>query len=163
MAGNGSGGDGRRAGLRDFSRSLPMALLKAREAVMDRFRPILRAHDVTEQQWRVLRALEDGSEQEVSRLAERCRLLGPSLTRILRALEDRGLVIRRNDPGDLRRAFIRIAEDGMTVIGRVAPLSETEYAAIEAAFGAGRLAELHRELDALTAALARGGEGDAAR
>ena len=40
-----------------FSRSLPMALLRARESVMVRFRPMLRAHGLTEQQWRVLRAM----------------------------------------------------------------------------------------------------------
>ncbi len=43
--------------MRAFSSSLPMALLRAREAVMRRFRPGLRDHGVTEQQWRVLRAL----------------------------------------------------------------------------------------------------------
>jgi hypothetical protein len=42
---------------RSFARSLPMALLKAREAVMVRFRPSLRAHGLTEQQWRVLRIM----------------------------------------------------------------------------------------------------------
>jgi hypothetical protein len=43
--------------LRDFSKSLPMALMRTREAVMKRFRPSLRDHALTEQQWRVLRAL----------------------------------------------------------------------------------------------------------
>jgi len=38
--------------LRDFQKNLPMALLKARESVMAHFRPILREHDITEQQWR---------------------------------------------------------------------------------------------------------------
>ena len=49
--------------LREFDRSLPMALLRAREAVMARFRPLFRLHGVTEQQWRVLRALRDYLEQ----------------------------------------------------------------------------------------------------
>ena len=40
--------------MRAFSRSLPMALLKAREEVMAGFRPNLRAHAITEQQWRAL-------------------------------------------------------------------------------------------------------------
>ncbi|MGH7006661.1 MAG: hypothetical protein ACREIP_22160, partial [Alphaproteobacteria bacterium] len=38
--------------MRAFSRSLPMQLLRAREAVMQRFRPMLHQHGVTEQQWR---------------------------------------------------------------------------------------------------------------
>src|SRR5208283_3623306 len=43
--------------MREFSRSLPMSLLRAREAVMRHFRPSLRRHGLTEQQWRILRAL----------------------------------------------------------------------------------------------------------
>src|SRR6266849_5130597 len=47
----------RRVPMREFSRSLPMSLLRAREAVMRHFRPSLRDHGLTEQQWRILRAL----------------------------------------------------------------------------------------------------------
>jgi hypothetical protein len=38
--------------MREFSRSLPMSLLRAREAVMRQFRPSLRDHGLTEQQSR---------------------------------------------------------------------------------------------------------------
>src|SRR5665647_1001577 len=55
--------------MRDFSRSLPMALLRARESVMRHFRPSLRAHGLTEQQWRILRALSSHGEIEVTELA----------------------------------------------------------------------------------------------
>jgi hypothetical protein len=48
--------------MRDFSASLPMALLQAREAAMQLFRPLLAEHDLTEQQWRVLRALSASDE-----------------------------------------------------------------------------------------------------
>ena len=41
----------------DTRRSLPIALLRARETVMHRFRPLLASHDLTEQQWRVIRVL----------------------------------------------------------------------------------------------------------
>ena len=49
--------EARHAPMREFSRSLPMSLLRAREAVMRQFRPSLRNHGLTEQQWRILRAL----------------------------------------------------------------------------------------------------------
>src|SRR5438105_334324 len=48
---------GSRQPLRPFSQSLPMALLRAREAVMRHFRPSLQAAGLTEQQWRTMRAL----------------------------------------------------------------------------------------------------------
>ena len=72
------------ANLRDFEHSLPMELLKAREAAMSRFRPMLRDHGLTEQQWRVIRALAHYGEIDAGELAQRSFLLAPSLTRILR-------------------------------------------------------------------------------
>src|SRR2546430_5045145 len=81
----------RRAPMRDFSRSLPMSLLRAREAVMRQFRPSLRNHGLTEQQWRILRAFTAEDEIQVTELARVAFLLGPSLSRILRELESRHL------------------------------------------------------------------------
>ena len=60
-----------------------MALLRTREAVMCLFRPGLRGRGVTEQQWRILRALAHTGPMEVTELAEATFLLGPSLSRIL--------------------------------------------------------------------------------
>jgi hypothetical protein len=61
-----SGSDAHRVPMREFSRSLPMALLRAREAVMRQFRPSLRQHGLTEQQWRILRALAGVDAIEVT-------------------------------------------------------------------------------------------------
>ena len=69
--------------LRDFSRSLPMALMRTREAVMEQFRPLLREHGITEQQWRVLRALSGVRKVNASELAEITCISMPSLSRIL--------------------------------------------------------------------------------
>ena len=80
--------------MRPFSASLPMALLRSREAVMRLFRPGLRKHGVTEQQWRILRALAHSGPMEVTALAEATFLLAPSLSRILPDLEKRGLIAR---------------------------------------------------------------------
>ncbi len=60
--------------LRAFEDSLPMALMRAREAVMRYFRPVLSEHDLTEHQWRVLRALRDAEgPMSVGDLAEPTR------------------------------------------------------------------------------------------
>src|SRR4051794_24912283 len=65
----------RKVPMRDFSQSLPMALLRAREAVMRQFRPSLRQHGLTEQQWRILRALAAVDATEVTELARLAFLL----------------------------------------------------------------------------------------
>src|ERR1700740_3545620 len=102
--------------MREFSRSLPMSLLRAREAVMRQFRPSLRRHDLTEQQWRILRALADIDAIEFTELAHTAFLLAPSLSRILRDLEARGLVERKTAETDLRRGLVSISDKGLRLM-----------------------------------------------
>ena len=144
----------RRVPMREFSRSLPMSLLRAREAVMRQFRPSLRERGLTEQQWRILRALAAVDTIEVTELARTAFLLGPSLSRILRDLEARRLIERKAAKTDLRRGMVSISEKGLKLMERVAPTSEEIYAAITRRFGARRLAELQDMLSELEASLA---------
>src|ERR1700716_91491 len=139
----------RRAPMREFSRSLPMSLLRAREAVMRQFRPSLRNHGLTEQQWRILRALTAVDAIEVTELARVAFLLGPSLSRILRDLEARHLIERKVAKADLRRAMVSISAKGLKLIEAVAPTSEMIYAEITKGYGARKLAELQDMLTAL--------------
>jgi homoprotocatechuate degradation regulator HpaR len=98
------------------SRSLPIALLRARERVMGPIRSMLSDVDVTEQQWRVLRVLDEAGPLEPTRIAEQACLLLPSLTRILQKLEDKGLIERRRDLRDRRKQVVRITRAGSKLI-----------------------------------------------
>jgi homoprotocatechuate degradation regulator HpaR len=154
----------RRAPMREFSRSLPMSLLRAREAVMRHFRSSLRDHGLTEQQWRILRALASVGTIEVTELARVAFLLGPSLSRILRDLEARHLIERRVAKSDLRRGMVSISAKGLKLIEAVAPSSEAIYAAITRRYGARKLAQLQDMLHALEGSLLElrlGAEGGA--
>jgi homoprotocatechuate degradation regulator HpaR len=142
-----------RVPMREFSRSLPMSLLRAREAVMRQFRPSLRRHDLTEQQWRILRALAAIEAIEVTELARTAFLLAPSLSRILRDLDARGLIERKTAKTDLRRGVISISEKGLKLMEVVAPSSEAIYAAITRRYGARKLAELQDMLHTLEVSL----------
>lgn len=132
--------------LRDFQKNLPMALLRARETVMGRFRPILRDHDITEQQWRVVRALYGHEGLEATALAEQTLLLMPSLTRILKTLEEQKLIKRFAVKGDNRRRLIRLAARGRDLYVKMAPLSEAEYKSIEEKIGSEHLESLYELL-----------------
>ena len=137
--------------LRDFTESLPMALLRARESVMEHFRPILRSHDITEQQWRVIRALKGHDDgMEISALAQECLILMPSLTRILKSLEARELVRRFSVEGDNRRSLIRLASKGTALHQKIAPHSEAEYQKIEQRVGKKQIAKLHEILSSVS-------------
>lgn len=135
--------------LRDFQKNLPMALLRARESVMSKFRPIMRKHDITEQQWRVIRALHGSDGMEATALANKTMLLMPSLTRILKTLEEQSYIKRFAVEGDNRRRLIRLAANGRNLYKKMAPLSEAEYQKIEAQIGAKKLGELYALLESI--------------
>lgn len=135
--------------LREFDRSLPMTLLKAREAVLRKFTPSLRERDLSAQQWRVLRALDEIDSRDASEISKLCAILMPSLSRILRNLEGRKLIRRESCPDDQRRSLISITSKGSKLVDEIAPVSEQQYAEIERRFGAKNLAELYEKLGQL--------------
>lgn len=130
--------------------SLAGTLLAARESVMAPIRPHLRESDVTEQQWRVLRVLNDETDLDPSTLAERAILHPPSVTRILRELVERGLIDRLPDENDGRRAILRLTPSGQRLVDLTAKRTVELLDEYAARFGATRLDALRKELIALT-------------
>jgi len=137
-----------------------MALLQGREAVMRHFRPLLSDHDITEQQWRVLRALAAADQPlTVGDVAEQTFLLGPSLSRIAATLQQRSLIERTTSATDQRRSNLSLTPNGRNLVNQVAPHSESVYRQIETSFGPMRLNQLLGELHDLTAALSPSNSG----
>ena len=128
--------------LRKTSRSLPIALLRARETVMGPVREMLSASGVNEQKWRVLRVLDESGPLDQSLLAEKACLQLPSLTRILRAMEEQQLVTRATDPEDRRRSIVTISDAGRGVIEDHAAANRALFQKLDAAFGAERMETL---------------------
>lgn len=139
--------------MRPLQRSLPLKLLLAREAVMERFRPHLHSHGVTEQQWRVLRALSEAGEIELSVLAKTVSLLLPSLSRIVPDLERRGLLERRRAVDDRRTTLVRLTRTGRALFDLMSRRSEAIYREIETALEAAGCLNILSDLDRLIAAL----------
>lgn len=133
--------------IRAFGRSLPMQLMRAREAVMQRFRPHLRAHDLTEQQWRIIRVLIETEALEMLDIAARCCIHPASLSRIIPRLEQRGLLTRRGDEADQRRVLVSITPEGRALFAAMAAESEAIYATIMRDIGPERLQTLYGLLD----------------
>lgn len=98
------------------SRSLPIALIRAREGVMAPIREMLSETGITEQQWRVLRVLSEYGALDTTTLADRSSLLFPSLTRIASTMRDKGLITQTRDQADRRRQIIDITEAGQKII-----------------------------------------------
>lgn len=118
------------------NRSLPIALIRAREGVMSPIREMLLETGITEQQWRVLRVLSEFGRMDTKTLADRSSLLFPSLTRIAATLRDKGFVTQTRDDKDRRRQFIEITADGQKIIDDRTPQSAQIVAGFKEALGA---------------------------
>ena len=140
-------------------RNLPLLLLHAREAVLSRFRPILNAHGVTEQQWRIIRALLELGPREPRQIVDICGISSPSLAGILARMDDLGLVVKTPVDGDQRRFTVSLTAKSRGLARRIAPQIEATYADIEAALGKDFTDDAYRALDAL---ISRLGQADIA-
>lgn len=142
-------------------RNLPLLLLQARERVMARFRPLLKAHGLTEQQWRVLRALDDHEFLEPREIGEICCISSPSLAVMLGRMEELGLVDRERFESDQRRVRVSLTTKSRAIAAKVAPLIEARYLALEEELGVRAVASLYAALDGVLQSLGpAGAEGE---
>ncbi|WP_422377900.1 homoprotocatechuate degradation operon regulator HpaR [Roseibium sp.] len=123
-------------------RSIPIALIRAREKVMTPIREMLADSGITEQQWRILRVLEEFGPQDASTLAERACLLLPSQTRIVQTLLEKGLVTRQADEKDRRKQTVAITDAGRAIIEEKLDDAKAIAARIEEVIGKEKLAQL---------------------
>lgn len=128
--------------VRHTSRSLPIALLRARETVMVPIREMLNENGLTEQKWRILRTLDECGESEQTHIAREACLLLPSLTRILRSMEADGQISRKADERDRRRTLVSITERGLSLLHANMPTSNRIYERIESQYGREKLENL---------------------
>ncbi|MBB1630069.1 MULTISPECIES: homoprotocatechuate degradation operon regulator HpaR [Cupriavidus] len=134
-------------------RNLPHLLLQARETLMAGFRPILRQHGMTEQQWRVVRTLNEQGEMEPNQLADACLILSPSLTRMLSSMEEAGLILRSRSTTDQRRQLISLTDKCRALIAEMEPLIDRRYEQLEQMIGAERLGKVYGAIDELLVSL----------
>lgn len=130
-------------------RNLPLLLLQAREGVMAQFRPILNAHGVTEQQWRIVRALLEQGPLEPRQIGQVCHISSPSLAGVLARMDDLGLVQRARMPQDQRRVLVQLTAHSQALAAAMAPEIEAAYAAIEAHIGRDFIDSFYGALDEL--------------
>jgi len=134
----------------DTRRSLPIALLQAREAIVVKFRPLLAKHGFTEQQWRVLRVLAEAGEIDASALAQRACILAPSLTRIIRTLESRKLLVREISQADGRKLILKPTELAHQHTAAIVPEALAIYNVFRQQFGDDQIEQLLDMLNNLT-------------
>jgi homoprotocatechuate degradation regulator HpaR len=130
-------------------RNLPLMMLQAREHVIAHFRPILNAHGITEQQWRIVRLLQGTGPLEPHEIGELCRLSSPSLAGVLSRMENVGFVQRKRLADDQRRVLVSLTPRSRALVSRMAPLIEAVYVRIEGLLGKEFTEDFYRVLDDL--------------
>ena len=139
--------------LPEFGRTISAGLIAAKEAVLAPMRPTLREHNITEPQWRVMRVINDRGAADATAIAEVGLLHGPSVTRILKELDARKLVVRQIDPDDRRRTVAELTPSGRDLITVISSDVVRVMGEYSERFGNERMDHLIMELRALTAAI----------
>jgi homoprotocatechuate degradation regulator HpaR len=116
---------------------------------MQRFRPMLKEHGVTEQQWRILRALLQEDALEPRQLCERCLISSPSIAGVLARMEEAGLLKRERMDHDQRRVRVTLTARSKKLGKSMAPVIERQYAELEDLVGLKSLQQVYDVLDVL--------------
>ena len=129
------------AGQRDSAGDEPLS--EAFWAVARRLREMsqesLAPWDITPAHLRALRVLKRHGPMRLSELSEHLRIVPRSTTQVADALESRGLIERRPDPGDRRATLVEVTGRGTEVLDEIREARGTEA---ERVFG--RLSETDR-------------------
>lgn len=105
--------------------------------------------DITPGQLRAMRVLGHHGTQRMSELSDHLHIAARSTTEVVDALETRGLVERRPDPGDRRATLAELTEHGASVLSAIRAARGTEAERVFDRLSASdrnRLAEILRKL-----------------
>jgi len=130
-------------------RNLPLLLLQARERVISYFRPILNAHGITEQQWRIVRVLLEVPALEPRQIGELCAISSPSMAGVLERMEQGGYITRRRVQHDQRRVLVSLTAKSRRLAAEMSPDIEATYRRLENLLGTEFSNQLHGALDYL--------------
>jgi DNA-binding MarR family transcriptional regulator len=108
--------------------TLPEAFWAVARQLRETSQETLAPWDIRPSRFRALRVLKRHGVMRLSELSDHLRIAPRSATEVVDALESRGLVQRRPDPGDRRATLVEVTEHGAGVLDaiRAARGSEAE-------------------------------------
>ena len=102
--------------------SLSEAFWSVARQLRDTSQETLAPWDITPAQMRALRVLKRHGVMRLSELSDHLHIAPRSATEVVDALETRGLVERRPDPGDRRATLVEVTEHGVSVLDAIRAL-----------------------------------------
>jgi DNA-binding MarR family transcriptional regulator len=145
----------------DLTTYLPYLLNRAGFAASAAFADALAEHSLTVPAWRVLAVLMHGDRARVGELAERTSIEFSTLSRLIDALQRRGLVARKQAADDARAVHVALTARGRAVAQRLLPEAVALEQRMSAGMSAAEIRDLRRLLDKLYENI--GGEAGAQR
>ena len=106
-------------GRRVHSRSRVVRLRQKEAEICVRLQPLLDEHHLAPEHWRILAVVDDHPGTTMSCVAASAVVTAASLTRHVDRLVELGLVVRRVDPDDRRRAVLARAPRGAELAERL--------------------------------------------
>ena len=133
-----------------FLDSLPMILSRSLDRVMPSYRRLFQANDLTDQQWRVLRALWEKQHLTSAQISQITLLPPPSLVGILDRLEKKDLIGRLRSTKDRRYVNIIPTQKGRVLMEHMMPMVDHIHNDFMQRVTAAEWAEFNRILEKLS-------------
>ena len=133
-----------------FLDSLPMILSRSLDQIMPSYRRLFQANDLTDQQWRVLRALWEKQHLTSAQISQITLLPPPSLVGILDRLEKKNLIGRLRSTKDRRYVHIIPTKKGRALMEHMIPMVERIHDDFMQRVRESEWAEFNRILDKLS-------------
>mgnify|MGYP001032215577 FL=1 len=132
-----------------FLDSLPMILSRSLDGIMPVYRTLFQEHAITDQQWRVMRALWEQKHLTSKQISEITLLPSPSLVGILDRLEKKGFIGRLRSVKDRRLVYIVPTQAGRELQELMLPKIEEIHDSFMKKVTPEEWGELNRILDKL--------------
>ncbi|MGE0036072.1 MAG: MarR family transcriptional regulator [Xanthobacteraceae bacterium] len=115
--------------------SLALLLHRVRVLVRGQFQEVFRRFDLSEQQWRIMSALNTHGEMSVTEIADRCLISRPSVVGIIQRMEMLDYICRTAHTNDKRKINISLSKKGGRLVAEAVPMMALAYKRIEVILG----------------------------
>ena len=132
---------------------LPYLLAHASHLISGQFHDQLKKRGISVSTWRLLATLSGGDGMTVGDLARIGLYNQPTTTKIVDRLEESGLVERRQDERDRRKALVFITTEGRSMVDDLLGAAKTHEARVTASYTPEEMATLKRVLRTLISRL----------
>lgn len=105
----------------DLESYLPYLINRAGVRLANAFGEVLESYRITLPMWRVMAALDHRGGQRVGQLAAMTSIEVSTLSRLLGAMEEKGLVLRQRSDEDARTVTVGLTELGARLTGQIIP------------------------------------------